>query len=231
MSLRSWQEKTSDYYTHAGETLKDKSVTRSAFLASVDHLVSVSLRDGDRLLDVGSGDGRRIRGLTNNHDIQITFLEPSDLAKMIKPTQTNETLIQDNFENANFSPGNKFDVITMLWNVLGHTYEPNVLIQKAFDLLEEGGKLMLDVNNFFNIKEYGVRSVWANLRFAQKGFASFELKADQFEASVKLFSPLYIRRALRSSGFRSIKSIYVNYENGQHERNFMSGQLFLLATK
>src|SRR5580704_17421146 len=91
---------------------------RRAYLDSVDQLVISGIPTGARsMLDVGSGDGVRARRIAQARNIaELVLLEPSVAMQGAEPkVQTMRA------EELHLIDG-EFDVITCLWNVLGHIF-------------------------------------------------------------------------------------------------------------
>ena len=101
-----------------------------------------SLAPAARILDWGAGDGSLIRLLKQNgficYGIDLYSKSPS-----------NEELINSSIEEAPF-PSESFDAITC-FHVLEHLENPVKSMKKAFELLKQGGTLILEVPNISSL--------------------------------------------------------------------------------
>jgi ubiquinone/menaquinone biosynthesis C-methylase UbiE len=110
----------------------------------------VSLHDGMRVLDIGSGDGSVSLSLLTP-TTRVTMLDLSSkmlsLAQSKVPTNLlkNVELINDDFANAAFAP-QSFDVILCI-GLLVHVVSPTDLIAKIAGLLKPSGKLILECSD------------------------------------------------------------------------------------
>src|ERR1700722_15774981 len=94
---------------------------RKSYLDSIDRLVISGLQPGCRsMLDVGSGDGRRARRIAQARDIaELVLVEPSVGMQGINGADAKFRTMRA--EALHLVQGH-FDVITCLWNVLGHIF-------------------------------------------------------------------------------------------------------------
>ena len=130
---------------------------RRPYLDRIDHLVLSEIPPGSRsLLDVGSGDGARARRIARARDVaELVLLEPSQAMQSLGPTDaTVWTMRAEELHSVQAT----FDVITCLWNVIGHlspaTARIEVLRQFA-RLLSPDGRIFVDVNHRYNARLYG----------------------------------------------------------------------------
>jgi 2-polyprenyl-3-methyl-5-hydroxy-6-metoxy-1,4-benzoquinol methylase len=152
----------------AGSEASNHPITR--FLKSVA-ILPYTLRFGQpgyfpqpfgngRLLDVGCGAGRHIQQMSSlgwqcmGVDISTRAIEN---AKKLNPSATFVVGMIDNVE-----VGEKFDLISM-HHVLEHVYDPRQVIERCFELLRPGGKLVVNVPNInsWEAKWFGRR--WKGL--------------------------------------------------------------------
>jgi 2-polyprenyl-3-methyl-5-hydroxy-6-metoxy-1,4-benzoquinol methylase len=194
------------------------------YLSSIDRLIIRYAPDNiDSYLDVGAGDGVRA----------------SKLCKVLRPHRT--VLVDRNhgmFEKCkqldigechqsnivDFDIDCKFDVITCLWSVLGHLdsqKERQAALNKMKSLLSEQGILFLDLNNRYNIAQYGLLSVIKNI-FRGGWFPLND------SSSVYVHSFWESKALVKKSGLQVMNLFYVNYTSGKLEKYPWSGQTFFI---
>src|SRR6185436_1880619 len=120
-------------------------------------LVSSGIPAGSRsMLDVGSGDGARARRIAQTRGIaELVLLEPS-LAMQGKGL-ADATIWTMRAEELHLVQA-EFDVITCLWNVLGHVASSRNRIEvlRQFGrLASRTGRIFIDVNHRYNARHYG----------------------------------------------------------------------------
>jgi SAM-dependent methyltransferase len=216
---------------------------KSSYLNAVDDLVCSYIHKDQRLLDVGAGDGRRLRKIkdkTGIHD--VIAIEPSaNMAKLCR--ETAEVVVHEKFaEMIDTLDLGKFHVVTALWNVFGHVPE-NATRLKALtniqQLLSEGGILILDVNNRHNALAYGKlkvlgRIIVDRLFFREsRGDAVYDWKIGQktFKSKGHLFTSTEIETLFKAAGFRILKRLSINYSTGEISHSRYKGQLFYVLSK
>ncbi|MGD0201871.1 MAG: methyltransferase domain-containing protein, partial [Bryobacteraceae bacterium] len=130
---------------------------RRAYLDAVDRLVVSGIPPGSRsLLDVGAGDGARVSRIARASGLrELTLLEPSAVMRSRCPPEARIWAMRA--EDLGREQG-RFDVITCLWNVLGHIFptaaRAEVLRQFA-RLVSSTGTIFIDVNHRYNARHYG----------------------------------------------------------------------------
>ncbi|MEO0498299.1 MAG: class I SAM-dependent methyltransferase [Pseudomonadota bacterium] len=101
------------------------------------------LREGDRLLDIGSGGGEFVY-LATRRGIKASGIDPaSDYLSFARDAYGID--VQDT-EIAALEPDRSFDVVTM-FHVLEHLPDPAATFRTAFDLLADEGKFVVEVPN------------------------------------------------------------------------------------
>lgn len=210
------------------------------YLNAVDQMVIDRLTPGQRLLDVGSGDGRRLKKITGTCNIRdVVSVEPSlNMAEICrKSTGFNvHTVCGDELDSLNEAP---FDVITALWNVFGHMADSSVrlaTLERMKEKLKPDGSIMLDVNNRHNQMAYGrwnvvKRRLVDALAFDEtRGDAHYnwEIAGQSFPASGHLFTPAEMQRLFDKTGLEVVERLSVNYATGAVSLSPFNGQLFYL---
>lgn len=210
----------------------------SNYLNAVDRLVIDRLAPNMRLLDVGAGDGRRLKTICDHHGLtDVVAVEPStEMAALCRKTTgfTVHPLCGEALGEMDEAP---FDAITALWNVFGHMEHAAARLQALQNMarkLKPGGIIMLDVNNRHNRLAYGqvnvlIRRIIDMLWFDEKrGNASYEWKigGQTFPATGHLFTPREIERLCTQAGLRVAERWSVNYATGALSASPFDGQLF-----
>ncbi len=130
----------------------------------------------------------------------------------------------------------KFDVITCLWNVLGHipaAQKRQCTLAAAARLLGPSGRFFLDVNHRYNLRSYGV--LLTSARWIRDFFFPDERNGDvraQWsldESSISTYGHVFtnreIMRLAESSGLEFQEQIVVDYETGRIRRFPFQGNL------
>ncbi|MBZ5633174.1 MAG: class I SAM-dependent methyltransferase [Acidobacteriia bacterium] len=208
---------------------------RRAYLDRVDQLVLSEIALGSRsLLDVGSGDGARARRIARSPGItELVLLEPSlamqgkDLVDAKVWTMRAEEL---------HSVQAEFDVITCLWNVLGHILPSasriGVLRQFA-RLVSPRGKIFVDVNHRYNARHYG--SLQTALRFLRDRASwderngdvtvTWDVEETRCTTQGHVFTDKEFRALSRAAGLTIEKTFVVDYATGELRRRGWEGNL------
>lgn len=226
---------SANYYSSISKDYRAISDKRKAYLNSIDNLIIENAPEKViNYLDVGSGDGKRGLYIAQSIDAKNTVL-----------LDNCEDMFTNELENVRFVSGDilnyksdvKFDLITCLWNVLGHVGNKedrlNALKNMSI-LLSKNGKLILDVNNRYNSKNYTSKGVFGNrlkdlLRIKNSGY--YQLGEGENSTSVYIHKPFEIDRQAEKSGLKLIKKLYVNYSTGELEPDYHGGQLFYVFEK
>ena len=151
------------------------------------------------LLDLGCGYGHFLSYVKNNSNIDTLIgVEPfPDFLEFVEPLGIKGYV--STLESFTKRSKNKFDVVTMI-NVLEHINNPEkVLLNISKNILNEGGSLILQVPNDFNViqeiavKKNSIKKWW----FAPPIHISY-------------FSPNSLKKLLKQCGFNRIK-IYCTF--------------------
>jgi SAM-dependent methyltransferase len=94
-----------------------------------------------RVLDIGCGLGE-VLSVFKEHGWACTGIEFNPFAADYARTQFGLQVINRSIYD--FDATNRYDLI-MLWGVLEHFYDPNRILRKIHALLEEGGRLLVEV--------------------------------------------------------------------------------------
>jgi SAM-dependent methyltransferase len=232
-------KKSSDYYNDIADNYRQISEQRKSYLDAIDeHIIDYSKNKLNDInyLDIGAGDGFRslkiAKGikakktvLLDNSDQILAKIESKDHVELV----TNSIL--------EFESPIKFNLITCLWNVLGHVGDfqdrKNVFV-KVETLLSEQGVFIFDVNNRYNIAHYGNKNVMRNLTLDhQKSERAgwFTLNENGALTDVYVHSPFDLESYLKDLNLEVAKVEYIDYSSGEKKATFFEGQLLYYITK
>lgn len=216
------------YGNKNAEAMKAVARTRAAYLSAVDSFFvkEATARGVGSWLDVGSGDGERVIRLADRLGIMADVLEPSDLL----PPNIHERSGVGRVHRSSiqrFRYEKSYDAISLMWSVLGYLDDWQTEIRRAYNALAPGGILVLDVNNFWNMREYGPCAVTHNLLSSPfsltRSFTATNLGPN---FRVNLFSPLVVVYLKRCFGHERISYQFLDYASG-NQASFLTGQLLV----
>lgn len=216
---------------------------RRAYLDAVDRLILDRAPKGTahRYLDVGAGDGRRTAVIAAGVGAaSVTVVD--NCGPMLAGCRTHPSwrIVEAPLEEF-ADDAVRYDLITCLWNVLGHVEDDarrGRALRNLRSLSAPGGQIFIDVNNRYNAGAYGMWRCARNMaldavrRSDRTGDISFTLRIghEAVPSSTHLFSPFEIRRLIRDAGLRVVDEIVVDYRTGRVRRSVFAGQmLFELA--
>lgn len=228
---------SSDIYDALAPHYREYAEKKSAYLSAVDRfIVDHTPFRPSSMLDVGSGDGVRAMALAQQLGVSSIVLsdysvEMAARCRALGPSDVWQTAAEELPET-----DRRFDVITCLWNVLGHLPDRASRIKalaRMKALLSDCGTIFFDVNNRHNAVAYGWvrvlgRIVLDTMRHDDKrGDASFDWKIGDkvFPAMGHLFTPAEIETIIRDSGLLVRERIAVDYTSGTVSRSPLRGQL------
>jgi len=237
----SWHmyDKLAPYY-------RDISDKRKAWITSINSYIINRLKQNDRLLDVGTGDGVRTRNIADAVGIKnISLVDPSAaMYKLAKNTQ-NSTVYNISAESLlKIRDQGTYDAILCLWNVLGHvpTFERRVLsVQNMIKLLNTGGLLFIDVNNRYNSRAYGDK-VKSNMLLdkndpkgytGKNGDVTYEIRIgdEVIPASGHVFTEKELKIIATEAGANIIEVTYFDYDTGEQVNTQFEGQILIILGK
>jgi SAM-dependent methyltransferase len=227
---------TAEPYDRLAPHYRRFAETRATYLDAVDRYVIEHARPGGRMLDVGSGDG--VRAVRIARAIGASYLvlsEPSEGMHRLASLQLADEIWQVPAEQL-YDTIQRFDVITCLWNVLGHLpgRDARVLALAGMRrLLAPGGEIFCDVNNRHNARAYGRTRVLLR-RFIdgvmpdeRRGDARFEwqVAGERIAASGHLFTPREVRMLAADAGLGVVEERAIDYVTGEPSDCPREGQL------
>ncbi len=207
---------------------------RRPYLDRIDQLVISEMPPGSRsLLDVGSGDGARARHIAQTRGIaELVLLEPSLAMQGIGRRDAKMwTMRAEELHSVQA----EFDVITCLWNVLGHifSFESRIETLRQFArLVTPSGTVFVDVNHRYNARHYG--PLKTALRFLRDGVSWDEKNGDvvvHWDAETRcttrghVFTDKEFRSLAFAAGLKIEKTFVVDYATGDLRRWSWAGNL------
>jgi 2-polyprenyl-3-methyl-5-hydroxy-6-metoxy-1,4-benzoquinol methylase len=215
---------------------------RKPYLDAIDDLIVNRIPAGSKyLLDVGAGDGSRARKISSLAKIESTvLLEPSSV--MSRKASGGQELWAVRAEDLVISEETpRFDVVTCLWNVLGHIRPAAArltVLCKLRDLLIPGGRIFVDVTHRYNVRSYGA---WITCcRFLkdvvmpreENGDVTARWSLPEVECSTygHVFTNREILRLAREAGLKVEACLPVDYETGVPTRFLLQGNLLYELT-
>lgn len=222
-----------NYYDSLANQYAAMSFARSKYLQGVDQIVIQKLKEinAKNLLDIGAGDGRRSKHLSDALNIkQVMAVESS--SKMA--AEAREHLGEKNVLTSDAAklklPDDHFDAVVSLWNVFGHIScesDRIEILRKISKSLKANGKCIIDVNNRYNIQHYGwlavVRNAYNDL-VGKMDSGWFSLNINGVEGKVYIHRPAELKRYLVGVNLKVESIYYIDYESGVHRKMPWCGQ-------
>lgn len=229
------------YYSKISHIYREISDTRSKYIDSVDALARRTLSEfADRKfnwLDVGTGDGFRLGRLSSGINCVLTVVEPvRDFRDSIRKHSPGAVIHHSKVESFGQVPSKNFgfDFITCLWNVVGHSEDPQVFLDSLRRLVTQNGLVFIDLNNRLNVSRYGALRVARNLLVSRSwSWSKFRFPTSQdgglSSTLTWIASPSEIAKLAVNAGFEIEQRFYVNYETGKISNlSWWSGQIVLV---
>jgi len=228
----------SSFYDSLASEYNKVFFTRKKYHDAVDNLIrsNSDYSSWSHILDVGSGNGKRVIGLFLHRQFILHCVESSsEMVALLRKSKEIELVIQSDFCTLDYKDfGNPYDLVLMQWNVIGHLSN----ISDAFKLVSQtvkiGGHFIFDFNNPLNYKQYGVlNSLRNSLKFILSktdGHLKFKISHENSYTETYFYKVSYISKLLDKNGFRLNKIVYLNYSTGEAE-NRLGGQVFIDAIR
>jgi SAM-dependent methyltransferase len=190
------------------------------------------------LLDVGAGDGTRALRITSQPGIEHVVLAEPSRAMAGKAAQGVEVwpVRAEELSSMPVENAERFDVITCLWNVLGHIPTPEKrlrALRALARLLSPQGKLFVDVNHRYNLSSYGTLPTTA--RWFRDLFSASESTGDvvaKWQAGNTtvsthghVFTHREVKRLADAAGLEMEERVVLDYDNGRTRRFAFQGNL------
>jgi len=212
---------------------------RRAYLDAVDRLVVGEVRLHSRsLLDVGTGDSARAIRIAAEAGLRdVTLLEPSPVMRSFCPANANVWAMRA--EDLHAQHGS-FDVITCLWNVLGHIFPAAArreVLRQFARLLAPEGRIFIDVNHRYNARHYGALAT--AMRFLRDRVSPDEANGDvkvvwnidgrSCATSGHVFTHREFAKLAESAWLRVEKRFVIDYASGElRQRSYQGNLLYVL---
>jgi 2-polyprenyl-3-methyl-5-hydroxy-6-metoxy-1,4-benzoquinol methylase len=235
-----------EFYKKISSEYSEISDLRKRYLQSIDSLIKPHVEQvvnqGANWLDVGSGDGKRLAQLCEGSEPKLTAVEPvEEFVTQIKHELPFAHVFKGTLEeygNSFGAQGPKFELITCLWNVIGHSTNPHTFLRSITDLLSDEGTLVFDVNNRLNIRQYGIRNVLRNIWKSTQGhdWTAFRFSTPSpvgsFRTLTFLSSPREIKTQIKGAELEIQRKFFVTYGDGKvHQFGWWKGQMYFEVTK
>lgn len=215
------------------------SETRISSWKEIDLLVKKYVKKGDKILDVGCGNGRLYQSL---QDLGVEYVGIDNCKELIfearKKYKKAEFKIMDLLKL--FFPKEKFDVVFLI--AVFHHIPSDKLRQKAlkniFEVLKKGGILILTCWNLFQKKYIGYIQKTNQLKILSKTKLDFNDALIPWkdnkgkvitERYCHAFTISELERLLRNTGFKIKEIFYTRY--GQRSNAFKGFNLCAVAQK
>jgi SAM-dependent methyltransferase len=228
-------------YDQLAPVFASLAAQRKAYLDGVDALVVSQIPPGSKsLLDVGAGDGVRSWRIAQAAGLQeLTLLEPSAEMRRYWPADAKGWTMPA--EDLNLMAG-AFDVITCLWNVLGHIFpaakRTRVLRQFA-RLLSPAGRVFVDVNHRYNAAQYGALPTLGRM-VQDKLFPSeangdvavaWDVSGIQCATAGHVFTNQEFCRLAQTAGLTIERRYVIDYATGEQRRSGFQGHLLYILRR
>ncbi len=230
------------FYNHFSREYNNYSKTRKDYINSVDGLILKTNFHPKNIIDLGAGTGTRARKISTEMNIEnVTLVDNSPrMLEEFKSDRNFKIVVADIAGNEFINE--KYDAALCLWNVMGHVdseVKRMSVIQNISDILNVGGYAFIDVNNRYNISQYGFKNVLRNMFadfFGNKdkiGNYPLKIKRDKIdiETVVHIFNPSEVDKLIKIARLSIVEKRYVNYDTGRVSRNPFVGQIFYKIQK
>ena len=222
-------------YDQIAPVFAQLAAERKAYLDAVDALVISEIPPGSRsLLDVGAGDGARTCRIAQAAGLnEVTLLEPS--AEMRRNWPAGVKGLAMRAEGLNAAPG-EFDVITCLWNVLGHVSPAanrTEALRQFARLVSARGKVFVDVNHRYNAAHYGAlptlgRFIYDKISPCDENgdvAVAWDVSGVKAETTGHVFTHREFRRMAKAAGLTIENRYVIDYSSGEKRRRSFQGNL------
>jgi len=225
-------------YDRIGPVFSRIAEKRKSYLDSIDQLVISGIPPGSRsMLDVGAGDGVRARRIAQARDVgELVLVEPS--VAMQGPDAKFRTMRAEELHSAE----GEFDVITCLWNVLGHIFpsEARVKVLRQFArLVSPQGRIFVDVQHRYNVPHYGaiptaLRFLRDRLRWSETNgdvVVAWDVEGMRCTTRGHVFTHREFRSLAQRAGLHIEKRFVVDYATGKRQPWSIEGHLLYVLAR
>jgi 2-polyprenyl-3-methyl-5-hydroxy-6-metoxy-1,4-benzoquinol methylase len=211
---------------------------RRKYLDGIDRLIISGIPPGSRsMLDVGSGDGARAHRIARARNInELLLVEPS--VAMQDGNATGQTM---RAEDLHLLQG-EFDVVTCLWNVLGHIFPSGARLEALHQfarLLSPQGRIFVDVQHRYNSRHYGaiptaLRWLHDHLKWRETNgdvVVAWEIEHMRCTTRGHVFTDREFRSLAHAAGLNVEKRFIVDYATGECRRWTIGGHLLYVLRR
>lgn len=230
------------FYSRFADTYQDYSRAREVYLRSVDAYIQSDSLNARNLIDVGAGDGRRGKRISDMLGIKLpTLLDNSEGMIRILELIPGVRVLGADISHPNFSHGETYQAVVCLWNVLGHMslQGRGTTLKNLSRLVSDDGSIYIDVNNRYNAAHYGI---WPALKNVLKDLFALGKRRGDFTFGVEtadgglftevhIFSPFEIEKLFKKAGLKVVERRIIDYRTGKRRRAFWNGQLMYKLKK
>ena len=230
---------SSEFYAEFAPWYGAYAQTKWTYIQSVNNFIEGKIKDVLTIIDIGAGDGSRLQKILIglNKSVKATAVDDSDgMVDLLKKDATGIEVFKGDIASSEFHLSGKYDAVLCLCNVLGHIADKEgrlMALKNMANLLEDNGSLFLDVNNRYNIAQYGFKSVLVNLAKdifspnARNGNFILNVPAGnrRISTTVHIFSPGEMEGLLRATGLKVVQRKIIHYQTGRQMNTIWSGQL------
>lgn len=236
-------ENSKDFYSKFSTYYTNYANSKITYTKAVDEFIVSNSNNNLDIIDIGSGDGYRARGLSKMLGTKkLTLVDDSiGMVKQCKSIGNFDVLCAD-ISNDYFEHNYRYDIAICLWNVLGHIFDSSrrlVALKNMRSLIKDNGSIYLDVNNRYNVSQYGLLSVIRNI---YRDIISYSDENGNFSLSmvfggktvttkVHIFSSMEIEKLVKRAGLKIEKRIVINYVTGKSCLTSFGGQLVYKLSK
>lgn len=220
------------------------SLERNNYISSVNNIIISRAQNFSSILDVGCGTGSRVKYLSDCLKIDnVTVVDNSlSMVNLVENNYGYKSFAVDIGNHNTILSKEKYQLILCLWNVFGHIGSKERCLN-SLDLLsniiDNDGLLIIDINNRYNINQYGLINVFKNII---KDIFNYNFKNGDFTLCVKaskkdlktvvhIFNPFEMRKYIKKCGLKIDNEIYINYKSGKIVRSWLSGQIVYILKK
>jgi 2-polyprenyl-3-methyl-5-hydroxy-6-metoxy-1,4-benzoquinol methylase len=221
-------------YNSLAPYYRSYAAKRSCYLARVEEIIVRQAQGAHALLDIGAGDGLRALRIAEQLGChKVVLVEPST-AMQAQCNVPAEFVTCRASEVPLTVP--TFDVVTCLWNVLGHlenTEERASVLARLKALLRPGGTIFLDVNHRYNAAAYGwpktLLRIFYDSLFHSHANGDVEVSWRAGERQIvthgHVFTSAEMRHIFHLAGMK-IKNLWIiDYETGEERQSRFMGNL------
>ena len=228
-------------YDQLAPVFASLAAQRRAYLDGVDALVVSQIPTGSTsLLDVGAGDGVRSRRIAQAAGLhELTLLEPSaEMRRYWPPGARGWTMRAEDLDPI----AGAFDVITCLWNVLGHIFpaaKRTQVLRQFARLLSPAGRVFVDVNHRYNAAQYGTLPTLGRM-VHDKLFpneangdvaVAWDVSGIQCATTGHVFTHQEFGRLAEAAGLAIERRYVIDYATGQQRRSSFQGHLLYILRR